>query len=108
MTDLNQASTIEEDEAFQRLAKFQEGYNIKPSIDWQKEYQALFVTKDQHLTRAIEAEGKLAIAKNLIAEQEIDIRMWEDRHAKNLKEAKEASNHMLEARRHLDKLGGFY
>lgn len=108
MTDTNQVSTFEENEEFQRLAKFQDGYNMKPAIDWQKEYQALFVTKDQYLTRAIEAEEKLTLAKNIIAEQEIDIRMWEDRYAKNLITTKEAANHVLEARRLLDKLGGYY
>jgi hypothetical protein len=66
MTDSNQASTIEEDEAFEALAS---GKLIK----WQDEYQKLFVKADQHLSRAIEAEQKLAAAKELLAEQEIQL-----------------------------------
>ena len=85
MTDSNQDSTFEEDEAFERLRVYQEGYMMndtkidlgKQPIDWQKEYQKLFVEQDKHLTRAIEAEGRLAVAKELIADQEIDLAMWQ-------------------------------
>lgn len=87
MTDSNQASTIEEDEAFKRLIVYQKGYIMndtkidlgEQSIDWQKEYQALFVKSDQYLTRAIQAEGDLNVAKMLLADQEIELRRAETR-----------------------------
>ena len=56
MTDLNVASTSE-----------------VSTTDWQLEYQKLFVKLDQYLTRAIEAEKKLKVVKELLAEQEIKI-----------------------------------
>ena len=76
--------------------------NVASTIDWQKEYQSLFIKVDQNLTRAIEAEKHLKVAKELLAEQEIQIALWKQRYENNSRSIKEATNHMLEARRHLD------
>jgi hypothetical protein len=80
----------------------------KKTTNWQDEYQKLLITSDEYLTRAIAAEGRLAAAKEVISTQEIDIKLWEQRHANNVRAIKEAANHMLEARRHLDSFAGHF
>lgn len=78
--------------------------NAALTIDWQKEYQSLFIKVDQNLTRAIEAEKKLAIAKELLAEQEIQIASFK-KFAQAYREAvRLAREKSLDANNILDKI----
>jgi hypothetical protein len=102
MTDTNQASTIEEDEAFKALVNTKL-HELPPTIvDWQKEYQFLFIKVDKNLTRAIEAEGNLAVAKELLAEQEIQLARQNKRMQVYREAVRLARESYMQAERHLN------
>ena len=110
MIDLNAASTFEEDEAFAAMVAGDVPAVKTDSLttDWQKEYQTLFVKMDKHLTRALEAEARLKIAKELLAEQEIQIARYKQSRTNDIQIVREAFNHLSEARKHLNSLQGYY
>ena len=91
MTDSNQASLFKrlhaslvpntlEKEIMEYIDNQHSQINLgkQEVINWQEAYQKLFVEQDKHLTRAIKAEGDLAVAKSLLADQEIKLRKAED------------------------------